>query len=90
MAAFASALCKGALPKLRMLILPHNKIGPPGVTSLMHACAASRVLPELQRLDLSSNPIGDVGMALGQIFPKEMGKRNGHPTLYHLWRHPSW
>lgn len=29
--------------------------------------------------------IGDLGMLLGQIFPEEMGRRNGLPTLYHVW-----
>ena len=28
---------------------------------------------------------GDVAMTLGQIYPVEMGKRNGMPTLYHQW-----
>ena len=28
---------------------------------------------------------GDVGMTLNQIYPVEMGKRNGHATLYQVW-----
>ena len=29
--------------------------------------------------------LGDLGMLLGQTYPQEMGKRFGHPTLYHVW-----
>jgi len=29
--------------------------------------------------------LGDLGMMLGQIYPKEMGRRFGHSTLYHVW-----
>ena len=29
--------------------------------------------------------LGDLGMTLNQIYPKEMGFRNGQSTLYHTW-----
>ena len=46
-----------------------------------------REAQEAQRVSLLciDTWLGDLVMTLNKVFPEEMGKRNGHSTLYHLW-----
>jgi hypothetical protein len=56
----AAALGRGALPRLQILRLINAAIGDAGLVAL---APALRRLPALEHLDLSSNPLGDEGLA---------------------------
>ena len=58
--ALAAALGRGALPRLKILWLGSTAIGDAGLVAL---APALRRLPDLERLDLDANPLGDEGLA---------------------------
>ena len=58
--AFAAALGRGAMLRLKTLYLEYNDIGNAGLLAL---APALRRLPALEELGLHSNPLGDEGLA---------------------------
>ena len=62
MAAFASAVDRGAMANLEKLYLSSNKIGDSGMAAFADAIAASGALAKLSYLNLEDNRIGDAGV----------------------------
>ena len=68
--ALAAALGRGALPRLKILVLNNAAIGDAGLVAL---APALRRLPALEGLNLSSNPLGDEGIAALVASPPPAG-----------------